>query len=349
MDERWWAAPACSLDAAAGQAARSRQNTLTKPPGSLGRLEELAIALAAMQSRPRPQADAVWITVFAGDHGVVAEGVAAFPQAVTQQMLTNFVGGGAAIAVLARELGARLEVVDVGSLAPAPLSGVVWDKAGQGTANFAGQAAMSSAQLEMALEAGRRAVRRAREAATDLFVGGEMGIGNSTAAAALACALLGLAGRDMAGPGTGLPDTGVAHKAEVIDRALALHRPARDDAAEALRRLGGYEIAALAGAYMACAQAGLPALVDGFIATAAALTAVRLNPGTRAWLLFGHASAEPGHARLLSALAARPMLTLEMRLGEGSGAAVAVSLLRLACALHNGMATFAEAGVSGQG
>jgi len=181
-----------------------------------------------------------------------------------------------------------------------------------------------------------------------------MGIGNTTAAAALACALLGVPGRELAGPGTGLDAGGVSHKAAVIDKALALHGFAApfataespDLAHAALRKLGGFEIAALAGAYLACAQRGLPVLVDGFITSAAALAACRMNPGVRDWLLFAHASAEPGHARLLAALEAQPLLQLEMRLGEGSGAATALPLLRLACELHNGMATFAEAGVS---
>ncbi|MDD4881580.1 MAG: nicotinate-nucleotide--dimethylbenzimidazole phosphoribosyltransferase [Gallionellaceae bacterium] len=346
MTEAWWEESIRAPDETTAAAARVRQDNLTKPPGSLGRLEELAIGLAAMQGRDRPGVDQVWIAVFAGDHGVVAEGVSAFPQAVTQQMLANFVAGGAAIAVLARALGATLEVVDVGSLAAGPMPGVVWDKAGHGTANLATGPAMTESAVVAALDAGRRSVQRARVAGAELYVGGEMGIGNTTAAAALACALLGLSGRELAGPGTGLDSAGVAHKAAVLGRALVLHADA-EAPLEALRCLGGYELAALAGAYIACARAGLPVLVDGFIATAAALAATRLNPGVRDWLMFGHGSAEPGHARLLAALAARPLLDLGMRLGEGSGAAVAVSLLRSACALHNGMATFAEAGVSG--
>ena len=372
----WWLAPTCFLDHDAAHAAHARQNNLTKPPGSLGRLEELAIRLAAMQGREKPHIDAPAITIFAGDHGVMAQGVSAFPQAVTQQMLANFVAGGAAIAVLAKATAARLEVVDAGTLAAAPMPGVVWAKAGDGTADFTAQAAMSEAQLAIALNTGRAAVERARAAGCDLFIGGEMGIGNTTTAAAVACALLGLSGRDLAGPGTGLDSAGVSHKAEVIDRGLALHAflpsplgggaggegttspsatalpsppaplPPAGEGSAALRCLGGFEIAALAGAYIACAQSGLPVLVDGFICTAAALAACRMNPGTRDWLLYAHASAEPGHARVLTALDAQPLLRLDMRLGEGSGAAVAIPLLRLACKLHGGMATFAEAGVS---
>lgn len=329
------------------QAARQRQTQLTKPPGSLGRLEEAAIRLAALQGVARPRLERPWITVFAGDHGVVEEGVSAYPQEVTRLMLANFVKGGAAVSVLAREVGAHLEVVDAGTLAEGELAGVIVARAGRGTANLARAPAMSPGQLERALDAGRQAVARAQAAGADLFIGGEMGIGNSTVAAALACGLLGRAGRDLAGPGTGLDVAGVARKASVIDRALALHGlpGTAMQPEEVLRRLGGFEIAALVGAYIACAQAGLAVLVDGFIATGAALAACRLLPGTRDWLLFSHASAEPGHGALLAALEARPLLDLGLRLGEGSGAAVAVPLLRLACALHAGMATFAEAGI----
>ncbi|MBU1664984.1 MAG: nicotinate-nucleotide--dimethylbenzimidazole phosphoribosyltransferase, partial [Gammaproteobacteria bacterium] len=304
--------------------------------------------------------------------------------------------------VLARAAGARLEVVDAGTLATAQLPGVLWAKAGDGTANFTQGPAMSEAQLVHCLDLGRSTVKRSITHGCDLFIGGEMGIGNTTSAAALACALLGLPGRELAGPGTGLDSEGVSHKAAVIDKALALHgflpsftkalTPLTGDATEsargrglplfqrgnegdlatlacaavseippsppltkggtedrahaALRCLGGFEIAALAGAYIACAQQGLPVLVDGFITTAAALVACRMNASVRGWLLFAHASAEPGHARLLDALDAQPLLRLEMRLGEGSGAATALPLLRLACELHGGMATFAEAGVS---
>jgi len=375
----WWQQPVKPLDESARAVARLRQDNLTKPPGSLGRLEQLAVELAAMQYQAKPRIDQPCISIFAGDHGVVAEGVSAFPQAVTQQMLANFVNGGAAISVLARAAGARLEVIDTGTLAQAPLPGVLWAKAGDGTANFTQSPAMSEAQLAHCLDLGRSTVQRALSNGCDLFIGGEMGIGNTTAAAALGCALLGLPGRELAGPGTGLDAGGVSHKAAVIDRGLARHgfappfskggpggisgvAPAQteqipptpplgkggteDLAHAALRCLGGFEIAALAGAYIACAQLGLPALVDGFITTTAALAACRMNPGVRDWLLFAHASAEPGHVRLLAALNAEPLLRLEMRLGEGSGAATALPLLRLACELHGGMATFAEAGVS---
>lgn len=349
MSAPWLDSPAAPVDEAAAAAAAARQAQLTKPPGALGRLEELAVLLAGLQGRERPAVERVRIVVFAADHGVAAEGVSAFPQAVTVEMVKNFARGGAAISVLARALGAELEVVDAGTLRdPGPLPGVVSHRAGEGTANLAREPAMTAAQLGVALEAGHAAATRARAAGAELFVGGEMGIGNTTAAAALACALLGESPAALAGPGTGLDAAGVARKAAVIERALAVHGAPLADPVEALRRLGGFEIAALAGAFITCAQSGVPVLVDGFICGAAALLAARQCPGAARWFVYSHASAEPGHRRMLDALGARPLLDLGLRLGEGSGAAVAVPLLRLACALHAQMATFAEAGVSGK-
>lgn len=335
------------LDETARAAAQARQAQLTKPAGSLGRLEEIAIQLAAMQGTLLPRIQQPWISIFAADHGVADEAVSAFPQGVTQQMLANFVGGGAAISVLARETGATLEVIDVGTLAPSPVAGVIHAQAARGTANFCRLPAMTTVQAHAALDAGAAACARARASGADVFIGGEMGIANTTTAAALACALLGLPGEALAGAGTGVDAAGVARKAAVVDRALALHGLASSpDPLQALCAVGGFEIAALAGAYLAAAQAGVPVLVDGFICSAAALLAVRLNPGARDWMLFAHASAESGHATLLHALDAQPLLALDMRLGEASGAAAAIPLLRLACALHAGMATFDEAGVA---
>jgi len=344
-DLRWLDDDTRAIDARSAEAARARQETLTKPPGSLGELETLAIRLAGWQGRERPDVERVHITVFAGDHGIAAEAVSAFPQAVTGEMLRNFARGGAAISVLARSLGASFEVVNLGTASP--VAGGVHDTwLGPGTVSFAQDAAMTGAQLAAALDAGRRSVERAVAADAQLYVGGEIGIGNTTAAAALACALLRAEPDALAGPGTGLDAAGVARKAAVIRRSLAHHSAAFGSAIEILRRLGGFEIAALAGAYVRCAQVGLPAVIDGFIATAAALIARQLRPGAQAWWLFSHRSREPGHAALLTALEARPLLELGMRLGEGSGAAMVVPVLRLACELHNGMATFAEAGVS---
>ena len=348
-EQAWWQAACQPIDRVARQKAEQRQARLTKPSGALGRLEQLAIDLAGLQGRECPQLEQPWIAVFAGDHGVVEEGVSAYPQAVTRQMLHNFVAGGAAISVLAHQLQARLEVIDLGTVGGEPLGGVHSYALGPGTANFTQGPAMSVAQCVAALDAGRASVERARQVRAGLYIGGEMGIGNTTAAAALGCALLDLPALALTGPGTGLDSNGVSHKQRVIDSALLLHQDDCREPFEALRRLGGFEIAGMAGAFVACAQYGLPVLVDGFIATVAALSACELNGGVRPWLLFGHRSAEPGHTHVLQALKAEPLLELGLRLGEGSGAALAVPLLRLACSLHGGMATFAEAHVSDRG
>lgn len=342
----FWLAPPPAPDEDRRDRALAHQNRLTKPPGSLGQLEQLAVTLAAQQGRDQPGVDRVRVVVFAADHGVCAEGISAFPQAVTGQMIANFAAGGAAISVLARSLGAELEVINLGTVEPPPAAeGVVDETIAPGTANLAREPAMTREQLEAVLAAGERAVERAVQAGSELFIGGEMGIGNTTSAAALACALLGESPESLVGPGTGLDDQGLAHKMEVVRMALQ-RSGSEEDPLTLLAELGGFEIAALAGAFLAAGQRRLPVLVDGFIVTAAALTAVRIQPGLRAWLHFAHGSVEPGHRRLLAALEAEPLLDLGMRLGEGSGAATAVPLLRAACDLHNRMARFEDAGVS---
>ncbi len=342
----WLTVPCRIPDRAAVASATARQGTLTKPPGSLGALEALAVRLAGLQRNERPRADRVWIAVFAGDHGVAAEGVSAFPQAVTGEMLRNFASGGAAIAVLARELGATLEVVNLGTVNdPGEIDGVTRQVIAPSTANLRIEPAMTDAQLDAALDAGLASVRHAVAAGAEIYIGGDMGIGNTTVASALACALLDERPECLAGAGTGLDADGIARKAAVIAQALQVHALATSPR-ERLRRLGGFEIAALSGAYVAAAQHGVPVLVDGFISSVAALAATALHPGVRPWLIFGHRSHEQGHARVLAALDAEPLLDLGLRLGEASGAALAVPLLRLACALHGSMATFAEAGVS---
>lgn len=325
-----------------------RQGQLTKPPGSLGRLEQLAVQLAALQGRDRPGVEQASIVVFAADHGIAAAGTSAFPQAVTTEMVKNFASGGAAISVMARQLNARLEVVDMGTLYdPGPLPNVVTVRLAPGTANACEAPAMTATQLDEALQAGRQAVQRAVEHGCDIFIGGDMGIGNTAAATAVACALLQRPASELTGPGTGLDADGVARKAAIIQRALDRHADHLHTPLDALQHLGGFEIAALCGAFIASTQAGIPVLVDGFIAGCAALVAVRHLPAVRDWLIFGHRSAEPGHRHILAALQAEPLLDLGLRLGEGSGAASALPLLRLACQLHNDMATFAEAAVSG--
>jgi nicotinate-nucleotide--dimethylbenzimidazole phosphoribosyltransferase len=351
----WIDRPAATLDGAARQAAVERQAQLTKPPGALGRLEDVVLRLAAMQGRTKPSLARVRICVFAADHGVAVEGVSAFPQSVTAQMVANMAAGGAAISVLAEQLGAGLELVDLGTVAPVPtrpaspghvIGAVLGAAIGPGTANLAREPAMSPEQLDLALAAGRDAVSRAIATGVDLFIGGEMGIGNTTSASALACALLGQPASALVGPGTGLDAAGVDGKQAVIEQALALHGAHIADPRSALRRLGGFEIAALAGAYVACAQRRVPVLVDGFISSVAALAATRLCAGVGDWMFLAHASAEPGHRIVVQALDQQPLLDLGLRLGEGSGAAAALPLLRLACALHAEMATFAEAGVA---
>ncbi|MEM7292453.1 MAG: nicotinate-nucleotide--dimethylbenzimidazole phosphoribosyltransferase [Pseudomonadota bacterium] len=345
----WINSPCKNLDESASAAALTRQGLLTKPPGALGQLEDIAVRLAAQQGEEQPWIEQIQITVFAADHGIAESGVSAFPQAVTLEMVKNFNNRGAAICVLAEALNAKLEVVNLGTVArpEAELENVIDTPIAAGTQNFCKAAAMDETQLQAALTAGHEAVERAADNGTELFIGGDMGIANTSASTAIACALLHLPASELAGPGTGLDDDGVAAKAAVIDKALELHRGDHSPL-EVLRRLGGFEIAALTAAYIRCAQLGIPAVVDGFIASAAALVAIKHNTEVNNWLFYSHASAEHGHAAMLQALNARPLLDLGMRLGEGSGAALAAHLLQLACKLHTGMATFAEAEVSGK-
>ncbi|MDH3354911.1 MAG: nicotinate-nucleotide--dimethylbenzimidazole phosphoribosyltransferase [Chromatiales bacterium] len=343
----WIRDDAAKINTAQVTAAEARQGQLTKPPGSLGQLEDIAIRLAGMQGVERPVVDRVQISIFAADHGIANEGVSAFPQEVTTAMIANFSQGGAAISVLAKTQGAKLEVIDVGAVSEAgAMPSVISQRVAAGTANFAKEPAMSEEQLALALQAGADAAERAQKEEMQLLSCGEMGIANTTSAAAIGAALLQRPAVDIAGPGTGLDSKGVSHKAEVIQRALELHGDALGDPQEVLRRLGGFEIAALTGAYIRAAQLGLPVLVDGFICTVAALVAVRINPSVKPWLMLTHASAEPGHAVIVEAFGGQPLIDLGMRLGEGSGAAICISILRLACQLHNNMATFAEAGVA---
>jgi nicotinate-nucleotide--dimethylbenzimidazole phosphoribosyltransferase len=346
-DTAWLHRPAAIPDSQALEAATRRQLNLTKPTGALGKLENLAIRLAALQRRDDPQLEHIQITIFVGDHGVCEEGVSAFPQSVTAQMVENFAQEGAAISVLANSLEAELEVINLGTINdPGPLPKVTNLKLAPCTENFCYSPAMDEWQLKQALNAGRISVERAIQTNKQLYVAGEMGIGNTTAATALACALLSHHPEQITGPGSGLDAKGVANKVRVVSRALARHQSVCDTPLETLRRLGGFEIAALTGAYLAAAQSGLAVVVDGFIATVAALVAEQHCKNSKAWMIFSHTSAEPGHQVLLDSLNAEPLLNLEMRLGEASGAACAIPLLRMACDLHNRMATFAEAGVT---
>ncbi|MDH6261963.1 nicotinate-nucleotide--dimethylbenzimidazole phosphoribosyltransferase [Bradyrhizobium sp. BR13661] len=341
-----WITRKCpEISAAHREAAIARQAQLTKPTGALGRLEHLAIELAGLQATERPRAARVPIIIFAGDHGIVAQGVSAYPQAVTIAMMANFASGGAAISVLARELGSTLEVVDVGTLAQEQMPGIVTDRPRRGSRDFSIEPALTPAELAFAFEAGQRAVARAGASQPDLLIFGEMGIGNTTTSAAMAASLLGISAEEIAGNGTGVDAAGRAHKVRVIEAAIARHGVAGASPERILCAVGGLEIAAISGAIIAAAQARIPVLIDGFIVSVAALAAVRLNPSCQPFLLPSHQSAELGHRLVLRALNVQPLISLDLRLGEGSGAAIALPLVRSACALHNDMATFAQANV----
>lgn len=343
----WLNTPLATPNPEMSRLAQLRQVQLTKPPGSLGRLEDIAIRLAALQNTPQPCVDQVHITIFAGDHGVAKESVSAFPQSVTSEMIRNFARGGGAINVLARALDASLEIINLGTVQDTQsLTAVRYFHLGLGTANFLHEPAMTWDQLHQALNAGFEVIERVQKNKKQLFIGGEMGIGNTTSATTLACLLLNEEPTLLTGSGTGLDSEGIVHKINIITQALSLHRPQIISPLDALRRAGGFEIAALTGAYIRGAQTGLPLLIDGFISTAAALTAEHIFPGCKNWFLYSHRSTESGHATILNALDAEPLIALDMRLGEGSGAAIAFSLLRMACKLHNEMATFSEAQVS---
>lgn len=315
-------------DDAAAAGAAARQAVLTKPAGSLGRLEALAAFLARWQGRAVPALDRVEVLVFAGSHGVAARGVSAYPSEVTAQMVQNFAAGGAAINQLARQANAALKVIPLGVETP--------------TADFTRAPAMSETEFVEAVRAGMEAVGETAQ----LVCLGEMGIGNTTAAAAVAAALFGGDGAGWVGRGTGVDDSGLARKAEAVDAALTLHGAALTDPLEALRRVGGRELAAIFGAALAARLRKVPVVLDGFVASAAAAPLARLHARGLAHALAGHVSAEAGHRRLLAEMGLDPLLDLGMRLGEASGACLAVNVLRAALACHAGMATFAQAGIA---
>jgi nicotinate-nucleotide--dimethylbenzimidazole phosphoribosyltransferase len=332
------------LDERAAEAAHRRQDALLKPRGSLGRLEDLAVWMAAVTGDPLPTLSPL-VVIAAADHGVAAEGVSAYPQEVTGQMLAAFVGGGSAISVLAREAGAEVIVVDAGVAGPAS-PGVVATGL-RPSRNLAREPALTPDEVQTAVDAGRRLAADARERGANVLVGGDMGIANTTPSACLAAWLIGATSSDVCGRGTGIDDAGLARKHAVVDHALALHGPQIDGPLAALQRLGGGELAVLCGLAMGAGERGLGYVCDGVIATAAAAIAAAIDPALRPRLLAGHRSPEPAHALLLDHLGLDPVLDLGMRLGEASGAAAALQLVRLACAVHAGMATFGEAKVSG--
>ena len=314
-------------DKEALNAAAARNGQLTKPPGALGRLEDLAIWYAGWRGNARPSIEAPQVIVFAGNHGVAARGVSAFPPEVTAQMVANFQHGGAAINQLAKAFGARMDVVALQLETP--------------TADFTAGPAMSEAEVVLALRAGWDAV----EESADLLVVGEMGIGNTTSASAIAARLFGAEAADWTGRGTGVEGEALALKTQVVADALVFHANATDGL-DVLMRLGGRELAGMAGAIARARSLGIPVIMDGFICTAAAACLEHTEAGALDHVVAGHQSAEGAHPRMLEALGKEPLLSLGLRLGEGSGAALAIGVLKGAVACHSGMSTFAEAGVS---
>jgi nicotinate-nucleotide--dimethylbenzimidazole phosphoribosyltransferase len=327
--------------------AEARQLTLTKPPGSLGRLEEVANRVAAIQQSLTPSVERAHIIVFAADHGVTAEGIAPYPADVTRQMVANFLAGGAGVNALARVAGAEVHVVDIGVAgAMAPQAGLRQRRVGAGTRNFAREPAMTSEQAHAAIAVGMDIGRDVIAAGADMIALGEMGIGNSTAASAVTAALTGLPASAVTGRGTGADDAMLDRKIAVVEQALQLHQVDRDDPFEVLRTVGGFELAGLVGLTLAAAAHRKVIVTDGFIATAAVAVALRLCPAAADYVFAAHRSPEPGHAVLLRTIGQEPLLDLGMRLGEGTGAALAFTLIRGAVAAFTGMATFSSAGVS---
>lgn len=328
-------------------AALARQATLTKPPGSLGRLEELSAWLASVQGQERPDIQRPVVLLIAADHGVARRGVSAYPSEVTAQMVANFLAGGAAVNVLAREVGASVVVVDAGVAAPLPQSPTLLNRShGPGTVDMTVGSAMARDVALACIADGIALAEAAIDEGADLILLGEMGIGNTTAAAAITSVYTGLPVRHVTGRGTGLDDAGFEAKVNLLEVALTLHAPDPADPVGALAAVGGFEIAMLAGVVVGSAARRVPVVLDGFITTAAALVADALAPELRGWLLAAHQSVERGHAAALHHLGLTPLLNLDLRLGEGTGALLAVPLLRAAARLLNEMATFSEAGVS---
>jgi nicotinate-nucleotide--dimethylbenzimidazole phosphoribosyltransferase len=337
------------VDEKVGHQVRAYLDTLTKPPGSLGRLEDLAVQLAEMTGEPFPVVSPPGVIVFAADHGVTEEGVSAFPQEVTIQMVNNFLAGGAAINVLSRSIGAKLKIVDVGVAGDVKGDRLVNRKVSRGTKNFCKQDAMTRSEAIQAIEAGQQETKKMiEEDGIKCLIPGEMGIGNTTASSAVLAALTGAPVESLIGGGTGVDTEKLKHKQQVIEKALNERKPDRNDPIEILAKVGGLEMAAIAGAVSAAAARRVPVLLDGFICTTAALAAAKIHSHIAEYLIVGHRSAEPGHDVAIRALNKQPLLDLGLRLGEGSGAAVAFPILESAMKILKEMATFESAGVSGK-
>lgn len=337
-------------DAQAAEAARTRQNMLTKPQGSLGRLEELSIQLAAITGQPIPVIKHKVIITVAGDHGVARDGVSAYPPEVTPQMVLNFLSGGAAINVLARHVGARIVVVDMGvdyDFEPHP--DLIVRKVARGTHSIARGPAMTREQAVQSVEAGIEVVEAEMARGLDIVGTGDMGIGNTTPSAAIAAVLTGEPVSRIVGRGTGVDDAGLARKIEVIERALVVNQPDPQDGLDILARVGGFEIGGLAGVILGAAAHRKPVMIDGFISTAAAMIAIAIAPRVRPYLIAAHRSQEQGHGIMQQWAGLKPLLDIDLRLGEGTGAALGISLAEAACKILAEMATFDEAGVSSKG
>jgi nicotinate-nucleotide--dimethylbenzimidazole phosphoribosyltransferase len=327
--------------------ARARQDDLTKPTGSLGRLEELSVKLAGIQGKASPQIDKKAMITMAGDHGVLAENIGNWPQEVTAQMVENFLNGGAGINVLARQVGARIVFVDMGVASDLkPHSQLTVRKIGFGTANICRGPAMTAEQAVKAVEAGIEIVETEADKGLDIVGTGDMGIGNTTASAAICSVITGRPASEVTGRGTGLSDEQLAHKIGVIEKALAVNKPEASQPLDVLAKLGGFEIGGLAGVILGAAARRVPVVIDGFISGAAALIAASLAPQVKDYLIAGHVSAESGHPAMLEYLGLKPLLDLGLRLGEGTGAALGMFIAEAAARTLNEMATFAEAGVS---
>ncbi len=334
------------LDSQAREQARERQQQLTKPAGSMGRLENIAIQMAAITHNVLPTIQRKAVIVMAADHGVTAEGVSAYPSAVTPQMVLNFLHGGAAINALARQANAEVVVVDIGVAEELQHPNLLSRKIAAGTANMAQGPAMTQAQAEAAIEVGRAIATSLIEQDVDLIATGEMGIGNTTASSAITAALTGVPVALVTGRGTGIDDAQLAHKVAIIEKAIALNKPDTTQPLDVLAKVGGLEIAGLVGVILAAAEHGVPVVLDGFISSAAALVSVKLVPAVRDYLFAGHVSVERGHHTILEHLKLAPILDLELRLGEGTGAVLATNIIDAALRVHREMATFSEAGVS---
>lgn len=335
------------LDQTAIAAARQRQAQLTKPAGSLGRLEELSIKIAGITGQAMPSLERKAIIVMAGDHGVAVEGVSAYPAEVTPQMVLNFLTGGAAINVFARQAGARVVVADLGVAVDLPdHPNLIKRKIGYGTRNIAQGPAMSMEEAQAAVEAGIEIVQAEIERGLDIVGTGDMGIANTTPSSAIAAVFTGLEVERVTGRGTGIDGSGWERKVAIINRALQVNQPDPSNALEVLAKVGGFEIAGLVGLIFGAAAAKIPVVVDGFISTAAALVATEWHPPVRDYLIAAHNSVEIGHRAMLERMELVPLLNLDLRLGEGTGAALAMPLIEAACLALRDMATFGEAGVS---